>query len=187
MNSAGRISSAVFFDRPTRKLPHQINVHFDAARSKEQLGLVIFPNLRTELEVVGLVNALCTHARWSCAIDVSVKKRTALDLRWRSTDELSSSAIGFAPLGMMPLTRRAPYVALAVWPGGRDNHFKKKPHDFVGVGDMSHDYEKREYDRLFRTTRSQVGSVRDVLAEEGVVTGVTFAFSKDTRQHVDTS
>ena len=31
--------------------------------------------------------------------------------------------MGLAPFGTMPVTRRAPYVCLATWPGGHDNPY----------------------------------------------------------------
>jgi hypothetical protein len=35
--------------------------------------------------------------------------------------------MGFGPFVTMPATRRAPYVCIATWPGGRANPHRKRP------------------------------------------------------------
>jgi hypothetical protein len=44
--------------------------------------------------------------------------------------------MGFAPLGCMPVTRRAPYVALAVWAGAKLNPHKRSPEGVIGFIDV---------------------------------------------------
>jgi len=40
--------------------------------------------------------------------------------------------MGLAPFATMPVTRRAPYVCLAAWPGGHDNpHWTRYDQDIV--------------------------------------------------------
>ena len=46
-----------------------------------------------------------------------------------------SSVMGFAPLGCMPVTRRSPYVALAVYGGPKLNAHKRTPGDHIGFID----------------------------------------------------
>lgn len=49
-----------------------------------------------------------------------------IGIEWRISDTLSSSIMGLAPFATMPVTRRAPYVCIAGWPGGHDNpHWKR--------------------------------------------------------------
>jgi len=43
--------------------------------------------------------------------------------------------MGFAPLGCMPVTRRAPHVALAVWAGAKLNAYRRSPEGVVGFID----------------------------------------------------
>jgi hypothetical protein len=42
-------------------------------------------------------------------------------MEWRIREGLSSAPMGLAPFATMPVTRRAPYVCIAAWPGGHDN------------------------------------------------------------------
>jgi len=58
--------------------------------------------------------------------------------------------MGFAPLGSMPVTRRAPYVALALWPGDRENpHFDKSPDDLVSFADAKLEHSKEVHGKLW--------------------------------------
>jgi len=81
----------------------------------------------------------------------------------------------------MPVTRRAPYVAIAIWAGGFDNVLRKRPDEFVGVGDMKHDIDKDTYAKRRAATVDRVSAVRNVLHEQGVVTGISFTLIESLR------
>ncbi len=42
-------------------------------------------------------------------------------MEWTIRPGLASSPMGLAPFATMPVTRRAPYVCIAAWPGGHEN------------------------------------------------------------------
>ncbi len=64
--------------------------------------------------------------------------------------------MGFAPLGSIPVTRRAPYVALALWPGDRDNpYFDKSPQGLVSFADAKTDFPQETHDKLWDTSAKE--------------------------------
>jgi hypothetical protein len=140
----------------------------------------LFPELATERELLGLINRLLLcDDRWSYELR-DVPSRLTVDLRWNADGVAAeASAIGFAPLGTMPVTRRAPFTALGLWSSGFRKAFRFKPDEFMGVGDMNHDMPEPKYRSMHTATRKRVSQVRDVLTEAGVATGVTFCLSKD--------
>jgi hypothetical protein len=108
-----------------------------------------------------------------------------VDLRWQSPAMDECSALGFAPIGTMPVTRRAPYTAFGMWTGGHDNPFRKRPDPFVGAGDMHHDLEEAAYRKMHTETRGAVDLRRDLLTETGVITGVTFCLARAYRPRLE--
>lgn len=56
-------------------------------------------------------------------------------LHFTTADGERSSVMGFAPLGCMPVTRRAPYVAIAVWSGSKVNVHKQTAGTKIGFID----------------------------------------------------
>lgn len=44
-----------------------------------------------------------------------------IGVEWQIGNGCVTSVMGLAPFATMPVTRRAPYVCLAAWPGGHDN------------------------------------------------------------------
>lgn len=174
-----RIHLATYFDAPSSDLVASLNDQIQVAREAGNLALAIFPRIEAETEVAALVSALRGNGRWSCGRR-ELEGRLALDLRHTpASDATPCSAIGFGPLPAMPSNRRAPYVALAVWPGGYDNASRKTRDAFVGVGDMRHDIDAEQYAQHFKHTRRRTSEFRDVLHESGVVTGITFCLSPE--------
>lgn len=177
-----RIDLAAFFD--LQGVAESVGDHIVEARKREHFALAAFPTIDTQAGIVDLLNALLDDPRWRWR-EASVRGRFAADLRWCDADRTPCSAIGFAPFGSMPVTRRGPYVAIGVWPGGFDNPMRKRPDDFVGVGDMKHDLTPDQYSKTRGITTKRVTWVRDVLQESGVITGVTFSLEASLRNRVE--
>lgn len=66
--------------------------------------------------------------------------------------------MGFAPFGRMPIMRRAPYVALVLWPGGYENEQRRSPDGSVGVIDARLPAEV-DPQELWKTTPTSVGEL----------------------------
>ncbi|TMQ08378.1 MAG: hypothetical protein E6J91_33335 [Deltaproteobacteria bacterium] len=55
-----------------------------------------------------------------------------IGVEWQIGNGCASSVMGLAPFATMPVTRRAPHVCLAGWPGGHDNpHWTYHERDIV--------------------------------------------------------
>lgn len=85
-------------------------------------AVMIFPFVTTEDELVGVLSALRESRRWR------VRHRgqapaggVRVGVEWTTAGGDVSDAMGFAPLPSMPVPRRAPFFAIAAWPGARSN------------------------------------------------------------------
>lgn len=93
---------------------------FESCAQKEKPAMVLLPKIRTQEEVVDFLNELGALPKWTCQV-VDVEgypfPDALVQVRWDAPNGMKSEAMGFAPFSIMPVTRRAPYVALALWPG----------------------------------------------------------------------
>jgi hypothetical protein len=142
----------------------RLNLFLDAAGAASQVALILWPLLRTYEEIVPLILALTSDARWRWSrvpwVNHVRDDATLIGLTWRTGGGEESSVMGFGPFGSMPVTRRGPYVALAVWPGGQENRKHQSAPGKVGfidckiTSDVAADDDG--YDTLWRSTRSEV-------------------------------
>lgn len=113
--------------------PFAITQHFEQAALRDHAGVVVLPTIQREAEIHSLLDLLTSSDRWHRQeLNSNQPGRLAVALHWRTQGGLWSRSMGLAPLLTMPLTRRAPFVAIAAWPGGP----KKPATDTVGFGDM---------------------------------------------------
>ena len=117
-----------------------ITTHVVEAARREQVPVALFPAARTDRDTTALVTCLSQSDRWDLKVRaVSNDDRPGVvevELRFTTTDDATAYAMGFVPSGHMPVTRRAPYLALAIWPGPRRNPFFKKGK--AGITTMAH-------------------------------------------------
>src|SRR5262249_10133325 len=90
----------------------------------------ILPGVQTEPQLVAQLLLLAVAERWSVR-RVPVPQGMDTDnvfvgIEWATSSGTRSSPMGFATLGTMPVTRRAPYTCIAAWTGGHDNAYRKK-------------------------------------------------------------
>ena len=149
-----------------------LNTWLDGLAKRKEVGLILWPLLRTADDVASVVRTLQTNTRWECTIvPWDGHKHPQVDhvlvaINWRTPNGDLSSAMGFAPLGCMPVTRRGPYVALAIWPGGHDNTDdpgRASPQGRVGFVDckMPEGAKEYVYSKLWDQT---IGAVKALLA-----------------------
>jgi hypothetical protein len=102
---------------------------FEAGTQAHLPAIAIFTAIRTEEALVEQLRILSRGTRWRITRehpDKLVTDDVMVGMEWQIREELASSPMGFAPFGTMPVTRRAPYVCLAAWPGGHENpHWTK--------------------------------------------------------------
>jgi hypothetical protein len=105
-----------------------------------------------ELEQLRL---LSEGGRWRVAQE-TVKDLVTDDmlvrLEWTTASGMTSMPMGFGPFPQMPVTRRAPYVCIATWPGEHENPHRKKCDnhrvDFLDAA-TAEPLTKQQYDTLW--------------------------------------
>jgi hypothetical protein len=114
---------------PTVADEADVSGFFDACREARLPAIAMFTGIRSEAALVEQLARLIEGERWRIA-EVSPDGVETDDVfvavDWRVREGLVSSVMGFAPFASMPVTRRAPYVCIAAWPGEHDNpHWTK--------------------------------------------------------------
>jgi hypothetical protein len=112
--------------------------------------LFVFPDLRYDEEVADLAAALSRHPSWNlwepAWPEGSMRDDVLVALEWTTPSKHVSNALGLGPMGAMPVTRRSPFVALVVWPGGHENPYRNVQYKRVGVADMKHSLSRATHD-----------------------------------------
>jgi hypothetical protein len=128
----------------------------------DRFVVLLFPHVRSVREIGILLETLDKGSRWRCShVPWAKHERTWDDLvsvEWRTDEGRWSSAMGFAPAGEMPATRRSPYVALAMWPGVIRNHFRpgQAGPDAIGLVDGKHGLRRNVHDTMWSNTSARV-------------------------------
>lgn len=99
------------------EVPSRLSRHLTTCASLGKVAIAAFPTIADEGGICELIEHLSTADGWKCAEVPWPGERLMVAVRWRTGEGRWSKAMGIAPLLSMPPTRRAPYVALAVWPG----------------------------------------------------------------------
>ncbi len=85
---------------------------------------------------------------------------------WRVREGLVSSVMGFAPFASMPVTRRAPYVCIAAWPGEHDNpHWTKFDKGIVHFLDTDLGGLELTKARYLALTKASVDATKELLTD----------------------
>jgi hypothetical protein len=127
---AATMSFAVLLDDVNADAVPAIDAFIEGSADQARVAILIFPRIRTANGIGRILGALTMSPGWLATIvpwkdDARTgAKQIGLEFQARHG---TTSAMGFAPLGCMPVTRRTPYVALAVWAGGKRNPHKQTP------------------------------------------------------------
>lgn len=153
---------------PSPNLIAALDAALDEAAASNHVGVTLLPEVHTAREIAGVLLALSTAPRWHVRRlereNHAGRQLGAVRVHWRTKAGAMSSVIGFAPLRSMPITRRAPYVAMTVWPGARSNEFARAPaSETLGIVDSAHGVTKDEYDARWKKTR---GLVKEMFLHE---------------------
>jgi hypothetical protein len=102
---------------------------FDQGVASRVPVVVVLSDIASQAELVRVLNALRQGDRWSVqkAPRCEWPSQCPVMVTWRTTQGPDSILMGLGPFLSMPPTRRAPYVALAMWPGGFDNKHRPNP------------------------------------------------------------
>ena len=109
----------------------EIDAFFLLAGGQHLPAIAIFPNIRTEQQLADQLLVFAVGERWRVrrvpAPEDLDTDDVLVGIEWETAIVgLHSSPMGFAALGTMPITRRAPYTCIAAWTGGHENKHRKK-------------------------------------------------------------
>ena len=161
---AGRIAYEPHSDTPQ---VDDLNTNFDLYGQRGLTAIVLLPFVVTEPGIVGVLSGLRDGSqRWK----VRDRGRSAdgnilVGLEWITANGNISDAMGFAPLPSMPVPRRAPYFAIAVWPGGQRNPERGiKPTPRARPGEVSfldaeHTLKHDVYENMWTETEKAVAAL----------------------------
>jgi hypothetical protein len=172
---------AVIDGAPTAAHVESTNGLFVGAAKESKVAAAVFPALRTTEDVARLIQVFSSDPSWQLKRrDWKHHRRSDLliSLRWITASKVPSSVMGLAPIGSMPVHRRAPFVALIVWPGGRDNpNNTLTPAATLGFLDikLSESLLKQPgYENLYTTTEEDVAQMKTLPPEGAARHDVTF-------------
>jgi hypothetical protein len=151
--------------------PEEVDGLFDFAAGEHMPAIAVFPAIRTEAQLIDQLRLLETGDRWEISREVVkglVTEDVLVGIRWTTAQQLMSLPMGFGPFVTMPVTRRAPYVCLATWPGGHENPHRKKYQpksvDFLDSAPsepLSADEYKRVWDGSTKRTAELLSESQD--------------------------
>ena len=174
----GRISFATFPDLGSEAVA-DINGHLDGCGRSDRAACMVFPSVTSAADIVGLLKLLAEDQRWRCRR--LEPESDLLRLEWRTAFDRWSQTLGLAPLLSMPVTRRTPYVAIALWPGQA-----KKAKDWVGFIDMPSKMAPKAHGRALSNSARAASSILGDDAGEHW-RKVAFRLSGEVRQEVPSS
>lgn len=125
----------------------EINASLLEAARKDTTLVVLVISLRTAEDIASMLGTLVQDERWQCrSRGRDEAGACAIELTWSTEHGARSRAMGFAPLASMPITRRAPFVGFALWPGSHDTNpfFTPTTQRFVGFANMPPGVSTRE-------------------------------------------
>lgn len=112
------------FDDIARATAENLDRAFDFAAVRHVPAIAVFPSVRTESDLLAVLHAVGSGERWTLSIENPeglTTEEIMLGIQWRTKAGLGCLPMGLAPFATMPVTRRAPHVCIAVWPGGHEN------------------------------------------------------------------
>jgi hypothetical protein len=187
----GRVNYVHQLDDLTEADIAQIDIFIDDTAAARNFAVILFPRVRTTRDIGRLLQTLARGERWQTK-RVPWRKHARegaglVGLSFRTIDGNRSSVMGFAPLGCMPVSRRAPYVALAVWGGGKLNDHKRSPEGLVGfidapvLGDDNAPADRELHQQLWDSTMNRVQELlSDPPEDDFVLKDIAFCLPNST-------
>lgn len=177
---------------PSVPLHETLAAFFTSVARMHRPGIAVFPEIRTAEDIVELLVGLAGKSGWSLSRE-EWKKYPRSDelvgLWWQTPAGQRTSMMGFAPLGSMPVTRRAPFVAVAAWTGPQLNPQKTKkmkvpgPSNEVGFVDME-PIHPDSHDTMWDSTRDRVREIKELTKEGAARPTVAFCLPASCAPHL---
>lgn len=126
-----RIAAAAF---PELAAEGDVSRIFEAGTNARLPAFALFTEIRTEAALVEQLRILARGSRWRITREHPaglITDDVVIGVEWQIGNGCVSSVMGLAPFATMPVTRRAPYVCLAAWPGGHNNPHWTRHHEGI--------------------------------------------------------
>lgn len=123
------VQDLVFGAFDERAGPSDVDAIFDLAAEQQLAAVIVLPTVRSEASLLAQLDHLATGERWRLSrrtVAGLSTKDLLVGIEWQTSAGLTSGPMGFGPFPTMPVTRRAPYVCIATWPGGHENPYWKR-------------------------------------------------------------
>ncbi|MBK8942891.1 MAG: hypothetical protein IPM79_36160 [Polyangiaceae bacterium] len=180
----GRGASTIVIESADDRAGPEVEGAIDGAAAIMKPLLVLFPRMRTPADVAQHLVLLASRPRWSLRRlawrKIDRPGDVPLSLLFKTHDGLTFAALGLAPLGSMPVTRRAPYVAMAFWGGGHENLHRPGAGVEVGLPDIPTGLSAKQHDELWdKTTALTKALLADPPEDRFLLRNVTFVLPRD--------
>lgn len=184
----GDLERASFYEPLTELDAGDVALFLDQCAIEKQVAVFLFPRLREAAEIAGIVRTLAAHHRWRAVIDPAMARdvlEVGIRMTWTTQQDLTTNAMGFGPLAYMPVTRRAPYFALAAWTAGHSNNVRsKKSETELTMGDAPPKMGATAYKTTLRKTRAATAALMDGEVSVDALRNLAFRFPKHIAEGV---
>lgn len=94
-----------------------IDLFFLQAGLDFEAAVAVFSAPRSIQDMIQTLCSLLAGERWRGRVFCEDDDSFCITMEWKTADGLWSNCMGLGPLFSLPVTRRAPYLGLALWPG----------------------------------------------------------------------
>lgn len=148
---------------PVAELDRNLEIYAAQGRTV----MIVFPFITTERGVLAALDELRSGSdKWKVTRRPAPAGVARVGVEWRTASGELADAMGFGPILTMPVPRRAPYVALGLWPGGpSDNALRSTPPTpkpkpgRVSFLDVPHALDPPSYLEMWTNTSRAVGDL----------------------------
>jgi hypothetical protein len=142
----------------------------DGASDNGFVSILLFPFMRTEHDLVHILARLNEHPRWRVERHaMSRNDAVALSVTFSTLGGHESRAMGFGPVAQMPVTRRGPYFALALWAGKRINpYFDGGKPGTVNMAHAPHQLTQQKHEEMWAKTEAATAMFLTEPADDSV-------------------
>ena len=142
----------------------------DGASENGLVSILLFPLMRTEHDLVRLLVRLDEHSRWRVERRATQRNDAiAISVTFTTVDGQDSQAMGFGPVAQMPVSRRAPYFALALWAGQRNNpYFDGGKPGTVNMAHVPHQLTQQSHQEMWAKTQAATNLFLSEPADDSV-------------------
>ena len=164
----GRVAFEVHDEPPTSEVDESL----DAYAAANLVAVLLLPFVTSERGLVEVLTGLRSSSpRWRLRKGTNTPQAVHVAVEWTTSASLVDDTMGFAPLLTMPVPRRSPYVAIALWPGGQQNPLRGvRPTPPAQAGrvsflDVPHGFDEATNASMWKTTETKVAELMTLPAD----------------------